>query len=146
MGVSIIRPEDRHEACAPRGIHFHERLAMTTIKQAVPILLGGFLLAAAAYAQDAKPQGGVSRDLEKQFKALDRNGDGFLSSEELAGNKDFAAGFKDADKNGDGKLDMPEFQALEANSSRDRSLGSVAPDQDRTSGAGGTAAKPQRSE
>jgi hypothetical protein len=119
---------------------------MTKIKQSVPILLGAFLFASTAYADDTKPQGGVSRDLEQQFKALDRNGDGFLSTEELAGNKAFAGGFKDADKNGDGKLDMSEFQALEANSSRDRSLGSVAPEEDRTSGAGGTGAKPQSSE
>jgi EF hand domain-containing protein len=119
---------------------------MPTIKQAVAILLGAFVLSSTAYAEDAKSQGGVSRDLDKQFKALDRNGDGFLSREELAGNKAFASGFKDADKNGDGKLDMSEFQALEANSSQDRSLGSVAPGEDRTSGAGGTAEKPRSSE
>jgi hypothetical protein len=118
----------------------------TTIKQAIPMFVSAFIVASTGFAQDAKPQGGVSRDLEQQFKTLDRNGDGSLSSEELAGNKAFAGGFKDADKNGDGKLDMSEFQALEATSSQDRSLGSVAPGEDRTSSAGGTAAKPQRSE
>lgn len=120
---------------------------MTKIKRAVPLLLAAFLVGSAAYAQNVRPSGGVSRDLDKQFKAMDRNGDGFLSSEELAADKALAEGFKDADKNGDGRLDLAEFQALEANASRDRSLGSVAPEEEsRASGAGGTAAKPQRSE
>ena len=67
--------------------------------------------------------GGVSRDLEKEFKALDRNGDGYLSREEVGDS--MRAGFEGADKNRDGKLDLAEFQALEANTSPDRSLGSV---------------------
>jgi hypothetical protein len=119
---------------------------MKSIKQAMPILLGAFLFASAAFAQDSKPQGGVSRDLEKQFKNLDRNSDGFVSRDELLGDKALSGGFIEADKNRDGKLDMSEFQALEANRSPDRSLGSVAPqEKDQASGAGATGSNAQRS-
>jgi hypothetical protein len=69
--------------------------------------------------------GGVSRDLEQEFKAMDRNGDGFLSREELEQNASLKANFAEADKNRDGKLDMAEFQSLEATVSPDRSLGSI---------------------
>lgn len=120
---------------------------MTTLPKAVPLLIGALAFASGACADDAKPQGGVSRDLEQQFKALDRNGDGFISRDELMADKALSGGFNNADKNRDGKLDMPEFQALEANRSPDRSLGSVAPQEsDQAAGAGATGAKPQRSE
>jgi len=111
------------------------------------LLLGPVLSAFAAHADDAKPQGGVSRDLEQQFKALDRNGDGFISRDELMADKALSGGFNSADGNRDGKLDMPEFQALEANRSPDTSLGSVSPQEsDQAAGAGATAPRRQRSE
>ena len=120
---------------------------MFRLKQALPITIGAFIFTSAAYAGDEKPQGGVSRDLEQQFKALDRNGDGFISRDELMADKALSGGFNNADQNRDGKLDMPEFQALEANRSPDTSLGSVSPqEQDQAAGAGATGAKPQRSE
>ena len=119
---------------------------MASVKHTA-VILGALLCASPTHAQDAKPQGGVSRDLEKQFKALDRNGDGFISRDELMADKSLSGGFNTADKNRGGKLDMPEFQALEANRSPDRSLGSVAPqEQDEAAGAGATGTKPQRSE
>jgi EF-hand domain pair len=124
---------------------FHERSSMSLFKQALPFLAGAFILASTAYGQDAKPQGGASRDLEKQFKSLDRNGDGFVSKEELMSDKSLSGSFNSADKNRDGKLDMSEFQGLEANRSPDRSLGSVAPqEKDQAAGAGGTGPNAQR--
>jgi len=96
---------------------------MPTLQKTLPLLIGALLVASGACADDAKPQGGVSRDLEQQFKALDRNGDGYLSRDEVA--ESMKSGFEAADKNRDGKLDMAEFQALEANTSPDKSLGSV---------------------
>ena len=120
---------------------------MFRLKQALPITIGAFLFTSAAYAGDEKPQGGVSRDLEQQFKALDRNGDGFISRDELMADKALSGSFNDADKDRDGKLDMSEFQALEGNRSPDRSLGSVAPQESgQAAGAGATGVKPQRSE
>ena len=105
---------------------------MSTFTRVVPF---AFVLALASgvWAEDQQPKGGVSRDLEAQFKALDRDGDGFVSQAELKPNQSLAAGFKDADKNGDGKLDLSEFQSLQASASTDRSLGSAPP-----SGAAGS--------
>lgn len=118
---------------------------MAPFKQPLPLLLCALLFASVAYGRDdihdAKPQGGVSRDLEKQFKALDRNGDGYISRDELMSDKALSGGFNNADKNGDGKLDMSEFQALEADRSPDRSLGSVAPQEKDQAAGGSTAAK-----
>ena len=119
---------------------------MASVKHAA-VILGALLCTSLTHAQDAKPQGGVSRELERQFKALDRNGDGYLSRDELMADKSLSGGFNNADKDRDGKLDMSEFQALEADRSPDRSYGSVAPqEKDQASGTGASAAPPQRSE
>ena len=117
---------------------------MYLIQQTLPVLVGAFLLASTAYGDNAKPQGGVSRDLEKNFQALDRNGDGYVSRDELVGNQALSGGFNKADKDRDGKLDMSEFQALEAGASPDRSLGSVPP-QESGGASAGQSAKPERS-
>jgi hypothetical protein len=125
---------------------------MKASRKLLPILIGSIFMAASAQADDKRPEsassgateakasaGGVSRDLEKEFRALDKNGDGFLSQDELSGNARLAGGFAAADKNGDGKLDMAEFQALEANTSADRSLGSAPANEQ----AGGGSSKAQ---
>lgn len=95
---------------------------MLTFSKAIPFLAAACVSFSAV--ADNPRSGGVSRDLEKEFKALDRNGDGYLSREELTDGK-LGSGFEQADKNRDGKLDMAEFQSLEADTSPDRSLGSV---------------------
>jgi len=81
------------------------------------------------------PAGGVSRDLQKEFKDLDRDGDGYLSRAEVEQNSKLKARFDTADKNRDGKLDQSEFQVLEAEASPDRSLGSVSPAEPGAAGA-----------
>jgi hypothetical protein len=137
--------EFRHRR-APLGMNpaalkdSRRRLLMARLMKAIPILVGALCLLPGAYADSArdssagasaaagsskKPEGGVSRDLEKEFKALDRDGDGSLSRAEVEQNSALQSGFQAADKNGDGKLDMSEFQAMEAAASPDRSLGSV---------------------
>ena len=111
---------------------------MASFTKAIPLLVGALCFSLSAYADNSSsagasaatgsskaPAGGVSRDLEKEFKALDRDGDGFLSRSEVEQNSALHSGFQAADKNGDGKLDMSEFQSMEANASPDRSLGSV---------------------
>ena len=112
-----------------------ERILMAT---ALAALLTGH----AAWAQtEQATAGAVSRDLEKQFTTLDRNGDGFISQDELSGNAAFAKAFDAADKNHDGKLDRAEFQALQAEGSPDRSLGAVSPQE---AGTGNTGSEPKR--
>jgi EF hand len=100
----------------------------------------GAALSSGAWAQ-TEQKGPASRDLEKEFSVLDRNSDGYLSRDEISGNKAFTSGFQTADKNADGKLDPSEFQALTAEGSPDRSLGSVSP---RDAGAGKTAPAEKR--
>src|SRR5215208_2780008 len=114
---------------------------MTTAKRTIPLLIAAVGFSLTAYAQNPtaasdtkaaagstqQPAGGVSRDLQKEFKDLDRDGDGFLSRAEIEQNSKLKAKFDAADKNGDGKLDLSEFQVLEAEASPDRSLGSVSP-------------------
>ena len=117
---------------------------MARFTKAIPILIAALCFSLGAYADNTRdasssggsaasgsskaPEGGVSKDLEKEFKALDRDGDGFLSRSEVEQNSALRSGFQAADKNGDGKLDMSEFQAMEANASPDRSLGAVPAD------------------
>lgn len=76
---------------------------------------------AAAATPDAMPV----NEVEKAFRELDRNHDGYISKDEISSSKALAQGFESADKNHDGKLDLAEFQSLEADASPDRSLASV---------------------
>ena len=83
------------------------------------------LTASAADRGDAKDAPAAVSDTEKEFRALDRNGDGYLSRAELESSKVLAARFDSADKNRDGRLDLAEFQNLEADASSDRVAGSA---------------------
>lgn len=58
--------------------------------------------------------GGISVDLEKEFRSLDANRDGFVNKAELAPQPDLAKAFEKADKDRDGKLDPAEYQVLKA--------------------------------
>jgi len=122
---------------------------MTFPRKTLPFLIAAVSLSLTAYAQtttrpsDASaaagsaqpPVGGVSRDLQKEFKDLDRDGDGYLSRAEIEQNSNLKEKFDSADKNGDGKLDQSEFQVLEAEASPDRSLGSASPVEKGAAGA-----------
>jgi hypothetical protein len=105
------------------------------------LALAGALSLSVASAQAAEPKtdsktesasgapgasaaaGGISRDLEQQFRKLDKDRDGFLSKQEAASDGVSGADFDKHDKNHDGKLDQAEFQSLKADSAGDRSLG-----------------------
>jgi len=67
-------------------------------------------------------KGGVAVQTEKDFRALDKDGDGYVSKSELNGHEKLLAQFSTADKDRDGKLDLAEFQDLQAEASPDRSL------------------------
>ena len=50
---------------------------------------------------------------EKDFKALDKDGDGYISINEATGRLDLLRAWVNADKNADGQLEMTEFSAFE---------------------------------
>lgn len=51
-------------------------------------------------------------DVVRAFRALDRDGDGFVSREEARRDDAVARAFDLADRNGDGKLDPEEFRLI----------------------------------
>ena len=69
---------------------------------------------AGATTEKSRTAGGVSEDMLKEFRALDKNQDGFVSKSELGSKADLAKSFAKADKNRDGKLDPAEYQVLKA--------------------------------
>jgi hypothetical protein len=77
----------------------------------------------ASSAGTSAAAGGVSRDLDQQFRKLDKDRDGFLSKQEAASDGVSGEDFDKHDKNHDGKLDEAEFQSLQADKAGDRSLG-----------------------
>ena len=68
------------------------------------------VLCSAAWAQ--KKESG-----NKAFDAIDRNGDGYLSKEEVAGDKELAKRFAKFDADKDGRLNVNEF--IKANQDND---------------------------
>jgi hypothetical protein len=63
-----------------------------------------------AYAGEGK-KGHAEGDMA--FKALDKDGDGAISSEEAAANADLTAAWATVDKDGDKKVSVAEFKAFE---------------------------------
>jgi len=61
------------------------------------------LLAASAQAQPSD-----------KFRSLDRNGDGFLTRDEMGAIRDYDAAFAEADDNRDGRLNPDEFFKAES--------------------------------
>ena len=78
-----------------------------------PLLLLVLLLPRTVLAETAAAE--ISRyQLEEEFRALDLNGDGYVSSAEAAGFRDVVTRFDRADRNRDGKLSRAEFARLKA--------------------------------
>ena len=71
------------------------------------------LLATSAWAQKS-PSGNTA------FDGLDKNRDGYLSKEEVAGNKEVAKRFGKFDANKDGKMNVDEF--IKANKDNDERI------------------------
>jgi hypothetical protein len=58
----------------------------------------------------------VSRqEWQVAFRALDTNGDGWISREEAARRPEVASNFKQADRDGDGRLSFAEFETVPLN-------------------------------
>lgn len=94
------------------------------MKSLLPLVLT--LAAGAAWADSS---------LERYFKALDLDGDGYVSLAEAAGDPIIVQRFDKADKNRDGKLSPKEFAALPKVKVR------VAKKKEPGSAVGGTAPK-----
>ena len=77
-----------------------------------PILvLLALLLPCSALAETAAAE--ISRyQMEEEFRALDLNGDGYVSAAEAAGFRDIVIRFDRADRNRDGKLSRAEYARL----------------------------------
>lgn len=51
------------------------------------------------------------------FQTMDKNGDGYLSQDEVQGNSSLQSKWNDADLNDDGRLDQSEFSQFESTGS-----------------------------
>jgi hypothetical protein len=87
------------------------------LKTLISIAIAGAFAASLAQAADDKATSGASGSAgapasgaEKMFTGLDKNKDGYLSREEVAGSP-HAKDFDKLDKNGDGKLSPDEHAA-----------------------------------
>ncbi len=78
-------------------------------KLVLAVLVSG--VAFTAQANEAKK--GHAETPDAAFKALDKDGDGMISSEEAAGHAELTAAWTTADKDGDKKLSVAEFKAFE---------------------------------
>ena len=56
---------------------------------------------------------GADNDRKSEFKAMDRNQDGYVTIIEAEGKLDLLRQWADVDGNSDGKLEMSEFSAFE---------------------------------
>ena len=78
-----------------------------------PLFLLLFLLPGPALAETADAE--ISRhQMEEEFRGLDLNRDGYVSSAEAAGFRDIVTRFDKADRNRDGKLSRAEYARLKA--------------------------------
>ena len=69
----------------------------------------------------------ISRhQMEEEFRALDLNGDGYVSSAEAAGFRDIVTRFDRADRNRDGKLSRAEFARLKQSKPPSAATGGTA--------------------
>lgn len=77
------------------------------------LCLLALLLPCSAFAESAAAE--ISRyQMEEEFRALDLNGDGYISAAEAAGFRDIVNRFDKADRNRDGKLSRAEFARLKS--------------------------------
>ena len=73
------------------------------------------------------PAAEISRhQMEEEFRALDYNGDGYVSSAEAAGFRDIVTRFDRADRNRDGKLSRAEFARLKQRTAATSAAGGTA--------------------
>jgi EF hand len=70
----------------------------------VPVFLAGALLVSIA---------AVAADYPATFESLDKDGNGYISSQEAAARPELAKNWSTIDKNSDNQLDITEFSAFE---------------------------------
>jgi hypothetical protein len=90
-----------------------------------PLFLLAFLLPCHAMAETAAAE--ISRyQIEEEFRALDLNGDGYVSAAEAAGFRDVVIRFDRADRNRDGKLSRAEYARLKSMKPPSSAVGGTA--------------------
>jgi Ca2+-binding EF-hand superfamily protein len=88
-------------------------------------VLAALLLPCSAVAETVAAE--IARhQLEEEFRALDLNGDGYVSSAEAAGFRDVVTRFSKADRNRDGKLSRAEYARLKRMQSASSAAGGTA--------------------
>lgn len=93
------------------------------VKKALCLIV--FMLPCSALAETAAAE--ISRhQMEEEFRALDLNGDGYVSSAEAAGFRDIVTRFDKADRNRDGKLSRAEFARLKSMKAASSATGGTA--------------------
>lgn len=93
------------------------------VKKALCLLV--FMLPCSALAETAAAE--ISRhQMEEEFRALDLDGDGYVSSAEAAGFRDIVTRFDKADRNRDGKLSRAEFARLKSMKAASSATGGTA--------------------
>jgi hypothetical protein len=78
------------------------------------VLLGAAITlatASAAFAQGTAPAMGADQEIAASFQKADKNGDKFLSMDEVKAMPELAAQFKAIDTNGDGRISLEEYAA-----------------------------------
>jgi Ca2+-binding EF-hand superfamily protein len=101
---------------SPRSVNAHRRDTPTAAAEMEEPMLSPKLVAASLVAFELAGPVVAREDLREQpdvqFEQLDRNGDAFLSRDEVAPLARIAARFEKFDLNRDGRLDSGEFRAL----------------------------------
>jgi hypothetical protein len=77
----------------------------------LPILIVALALAACNTPNRQAAVGGISADLDRAFRGLDANADGFVSRDEAQRDPAVMRAFDQADRDRDGRLDESEFKS-----------------------------------
>jgi hypothetical protein len=117
----------------------------TTLLAALVAATFAFPIAATAGGKDkhaASANGGNDGGAAAMFKAMDKDGDGFISKAEAKGSP-HDADFASLDRNGDGKLSADEhYNAKEHVAARNQASGSAATDAGKSGTSAGSGSTP----